>query len=82
MTTTRLKGTDCPRCEEFLDGFTSIEAGNIPKDGDISICAYCLTLLRYESDLSLRVLTDEEIEEFKPQIKAAFGSFMKRSLLQ
>ena len=43
---------ECPHCGERLDGVTSQEelmgrSPVEPSDGDISICAYCGTLLRF-----------------------------------
>lgn len=51
----------CPKCRKVLDGATAIDNdGSPPKAGDYSVCAYCLTLLRYGTD-SFRVLTRTEL---------------------
>ena len=41
----------CPTCKTVIDGFTSINTPNaVPKDGDLSICAYCGTAMIVEGE--------------------------------
>ena len=57
----------CPNCQHLLDAATNTEnkANHIPQDGDISICLYCATLLRFNADFSLSRLDPGFVEELK-----------------
>jgi hypothetical protein len=46
--TTRVVETPCPQCGAGLDA-ASTEEG-VPRAGDISICAYCATPLKFVDD--------------------------------
>lgn len=37
----------CPKCAKILDGWSSVGHENMPKDGDVTLCAYCRTLLTF-----------------------------------
>lgn len=56
------KGTHCPVCNTYLDAAANSDgSGSIPSPGDLSICIECLSYLRYQEDLSLKLLTDDEL---------------------
>lgn len=62
-TTTQHRGSRCPTCAKTLDA--SSGPGS-PSTGDLSVCAYCLTMLRYEPGLALRELTAAEFDALRP----------------
>jgi hypothetical protein len=52
----------CPACGAILDGATSVDLdGAMPRPGDVSICAYCASLLVYSDELHPRFPTDAEL---------------------
>jgi hypothetical protein len=60
----KLKNTVCPQCNAPLDGATGItKPTSIPKAGDLTICGYCLSALKFNSDLSLQILPFDEIKK-------------------
>ena len=53
----------CLVCGELLDGATATDDGpDTPRPGDLSVCFYCSNIAVFESDLSLRPATAEEVE--------------------
>jgi hypothetical protein len=82
----QIKGNlTCPDCGTKLDGASypeDVEAEVEPCDGDVSICRYCLAVLRFRvSDLRVgyhfEKLTDEEVsalpEDMKEGLMKALG---------
>lgn len=51
----------CPTCSEVLDAATNTEGDRAPKAGDVSVCAYCATLLIFEDERHMRELDPNEI---------------------
>jgi hypothetical protein len=76
----------CPFCNRILDGYTSLEGGGGPSDGDFTLCVYCLTPLRFGFGLILRVMRDDELEELSPnqrkRFREAMALFRKSSLFK
>jgi hypothetical protein len=59
MTTTRLKLSNCPRCDYKVDAATPVFDDTVcPKPGDFTICINCATLLIFTEDMGLSVATD------------------------
>lgn len=56
----------CPQCGTVLDGATSLEGKFIPKPGDVTVCAYCATFLKFDELVMLRVLPEHEFEKLDP----------------
>jgi hypothetical protein len=67
-TTTRHVETKCPTCSKKLDASNGPGA---PEEGDLSVCAYCLTMLRYGPGLALRELRPEEFDALHADERAA-----------
>lgn len=58
----KLNSNKCPICGEVLDAATGIQGKKVaPKEDDFTMCIYCGTLLRFNSDLSYRAAADEEL---------------------
>lgn len=59
----------CPHCSRLLDGVTAANGGDaLPKDGDRTICLYCMRLAVFvvgPMGFALRAVTSEEDEEFR-----------------
>jgi len=53
----------CPTCGESADGATCIDLDNEegPQPGDVAICIECQTVNIYTDEYSLRVPTEEEL---------------------
>jgi len=69
------RGTPCARCGATLDRATPIERSAVPKEGDISFCAYCGAIAAFDADGKRRILTLDEIralpEEVRDQLATA-----------
>ena len=65
MLTTRVPLQSCPVCRHMLDAATSVSGTHthMPKPGDATVCLHCATALRFNGELQVRVLTDEDLEE-------------------
>jgi hypothetical protein len=46
---------------------TNVTANRKPKPGSVVLCAYCATLLRFEKDFAVRLLSDEEFRALHPE---------------
>jgi hypothetical protein len=56
--------TICPHCLARLDASTpAFDPGSVPKEGDVSVCVYCATVLVFRADQTLRPMT--RIESYK-----------------
>lgn len=73
--TIRNLGQKCPYCKYLNDGVTGLEGDEPPVAGDCSICLNCSSVCIFESDLSLRKPTDQEMEslEENPLLKRAIS---------
>lgn len=58
---------NCPGCGTEIDGHLATKEGSSgPKDGGVSVCAYCATICIYtvtDDRLGLRYPTDDELHE-------------------
>jgi hypothetical protein len=61
--TTRTKDNSCPCCHANIDACSSIEGEQIPEEGDVSICAYCGTILEFAKELTLQIATNDTLRE-------------------
>ncbi len=79
--------TSCPHCKQDISATTGIpEILAKPRAGDFTICAYCIELLRFNEDLSVREVPSEEFNllcaadpDFK--ISITFAREMARRVL-
>ena len=62
----------CPFCNKTLDGYTALDGGGGPSEGDFTLCVFCLTPLRYGSGLRLRLIQEEELDELEPAQRERF----------
>jgi hypothetical protein len=55
--------TICPSCGKRLDGATDPLTKATPKEGDVSVCAYCQNIAVFRADQTLRAMTAREWAE-------------------
>jgi hypothetical protein len=63
----------CPTCGKWLDasegvtvtGTIQIEEEKLPKEGDVTICMGCATVLRFGKNLQVENLTGEDLNNIK-----------------
>lgn len=68
MRTTRLASdVKCPNCGHQLDGATCVFEDVAPKPGDLSVCVRCKHWLRFNDDLTLRPMSQDDIDVLKPE---------------
>ena len=60
----------CPECGNVLGMATGIGSDRMPSEGDVSVCGYCATIVRFKADLQLRTATADEIAEMPPDVRA------------
>lgn len=73
-TSVRTPECRCPKCDAILSGATCFtKTGRAPSVGDATICAYCLAVLGFNNDLTVRIPTGAELVRFAtdPRIVAA-----------
>jgi len=59
----KLEGGVCPACDNKLDGFTAVDHRNDPEPDDVTVCAYCVEILRFDENLKLEIASPELKEE-------------------
>lgn len=70
MTGGRLSvNAECPTCFTRLDGAVNPDGVASPGPGDVTVCAYCQTILVYEPDMQLRRASETEIEEMPTNMR-------------
>lgn len=57
--------SSCPVCKEKLDAASNAEVSDQspPECGDVSICFYCASYLIFDEDLTLQLLSEEDLLE-------------------
>jgi len=64
MKTSRMPTSICPICKSSLEAATSLK-NEIPDPGDISVCLYCGNILKFNDDLELVSLSNDEMQALK-----------------
>jgi len=62
----RVPPSSCPYCKEVMDGASTM-MGGVPKPGDISVCIHCASLLQFDQDIRLVIVTHDEWEAIKAE---------------
>jgi hypothetical protein len=71
----------CPKCDKLLDGYTDTQSeGQVPKAGDMTICAYCHTIAIFEDFTTLRLMTFAEQDENRNEIIRALLEMMQNPI--
>lgn len=61
-TVTRIPAASCPSCRASLSAAHLARGVGGPKEGDLTVCAYCLGVLEFGAALQLRAITEAELE--------------------
>lgn len=75
----------CPECRAGLDGALEVKGDEEtkPKPGDISVCFYCGTILKWDKSGALVRATRADINELEPMqqfnLGLAVGGILKRN---
>lgn len=62
----------CPNCSKVLDDATAVHSDTPkPEPGDLSVCIYCGTMLRFETvdPFTYHVLTKEEVNTLPAHVQ-------------
>ncbi len=55
----------CAHCGEMIDCTSEAFHGEAePGPGDVTLCVYCGGLLRFKDDMTVRMLVQEDLEDF------------------
>lgn len=65
----RTPKNNCPVCKHHIDAATCIEDDHTPEQDDVSLCLYCSSVNAFNSDLTLRAMTDSEIGDLPHEIR-------------
>jgi len=63
MVTTLTDDHECPGCGATLNAATGTDGEAIPREGDLSICYKCGSLLEFNEDLSVRLLDSNDMKK-------------------
>jgi hypothetical protein len=70
MFSSKTKENICKGCGVTLDAATTADGSeNVLESGDLSVCANCGVIAKFDDDLSLQPLTIEEIDELQSDIR-------------
>ena len=59
----RVKPAACPICDTVLDAVTGFNTNLSPRNGDITCCSKCATILVFTETLDLRVAIEEDLKQ-------------------
>lgn len=76
-TTHTTEKSKCPQCGYTLDAHDSMDPVDqrAPEKDDISICIKCASYNMFNEDLTLRVMTEEDINQIHPETLAHMQRF-------
>jgi hypothetical protein len=63
----RVTPSGCPRCKKTLDGATPMCRGDVPEPGDYTVCAYCGVVLKWNSDMVLVLMNEEDFRQLSTE---------------
>ena len=65
----KVKGSNCPKCNKFLDAVTAEDGVKSPIPGDLSICFYCGELLIFNNNIELEKIPQDLFDSFDDELK-------------
>ena len=71
------KASNCPHCKTLLNGFTAMEEGHEPSEGDMTLCVYCQAPLEFDKDLKLIAATEDALRQVDPKQLATAQKMVK-----
>lgn len=58
----KVKPSYCPQCGDKLDGAANVQGEDIlPESGDYSVCIECTSYLKYDDNMDLVLVSEEEL---------------------
>lgn len=71
----RLKPFRCPICQYEMDASALVGSDEpvVPKEGDLSVCAMCLSIGIFQDDGTLRIATSEECERLPMSVRVCIA---------
>jgi hypothetical protein len=57
----------CPVCKHKLNRATALESGT-PSEGDVTVCLYCESYLKFDKDLRHLPMAPEEVAALPPKL--------------
>ena len=71
------EASKCPECGKSLDTHESVDLVDqrAPEKDDLSVCIKCASWNMFNEDLSLRVMTEEDINQIDPETIAHMQRF-------
>lgn len=77
----RLINVVCPNCNAQLDDATNLDDESLrPKPGDVSCCIKCAAVLEYQDDMTLRVLSSDELLDLPDDVRLEIVSYSQAVL--
>ena len=74
------KNQHCPSCHRLLDGFTSINNDKHPQPDDVTMCAYCDTILQFTDGLGLKIASQEAAEAHQKSMMELFDTMSYKKI--
>lgn len=63
------KTTKCPKCDYEINAHSPLTDPAVrPEPGNAVICSNCYALSKYDENLDLVQLTEEEVQSFPPEL--------------
>lgn len=54
--------TRCPYCEHEIDRASHVDGHAMPKEGELSICMYCVQVMQFDADLLPHSITPAALQ--------------------
>lgn len=67
----------CPHCGHRMDSASHMTEKVKPKPGDLTVCMQCASVLRFDSSLAVRTISDEQLRRIKQRDPEAAAELMK-----
>jgi len=78
VTSHDVRACSCPHCEKINDAATGIgQTGSGPSEGDLAVCLYCSTVLKYDASKRLVFATKAEYDELEPELQVLLEKSLK-----
>lgn len=68
--------TRCPECKAELTGASDPDGDAVPTPDDISICAYCGTVVVFNHDMTVRRAERADVETLSPRVAFQLAQYV------
>lgn len=66
----------CPVCDDRITCHAGVNTTEPPRAGDVSVCAYCGTILQFGADLKVEICSAVELEQCKADAPDEYETLM------